>query len=357
MKFVIDMMGGDSGIEATIGATKEFIKRHPNVELFLIGDLNALETFKDHNNIHLVESKTVLKMDVDPLTALKEKDSSLMVAIETYLANNCDCLISAGSTGALLSAAIFKIKRIPGITRPCLITSFPTIKKNKKFVVCDLGETIEIFLPIIRFKIVDFPTIKENKKFFVCDLEANNSNTKEELLQFAKMGSIYYSIVYQEENPKVYLLSNGTEEEKGSPVSKEAYPLLKDCKSINFKGNIEARDPLYGDIDVLVSDGYTGNIFLKSVEGTAKVMSKMIKDAFKKNVLTMIGYLFSKKGINEIKKKMDYKNVGGALLMGVNGVVIKAHGSSDVRSFLSALENGYKLVEVDIVNKFKKELA
>ena len=325
MKFVIDMMGGDSGVKATIGATKEFIKRHPNVELFLIGDLNALETFKDHDNIHLVESKTVLKMDVDPLTALKEKDSSLMVAIETYLANNCDCLISAGSTGALLSAAIFKIKRIPGITRPCLITSFPTIKKNKKFVVCDLG--------------------------------ANNSNTKEELLQFAKMGSIYYSIVYQEENPKVYLLSNGTEEEKGSPVSKEAYPLLKDCKSINFKGNIEARDPLYGDIDVLVSDGYTGNIFLKSVEGTAKVMSKMIKDAFKKNVLTMIGYLFSKKGINEIKEKMDYKNVGGALLMGVNGVVIKAHGSSDVRSFLSALENGYKLVEVDIVNKFKKELA
>ena len=325
MKFVIDMMGGDSGIEATIGATKEFIKRHPNVELFLIGDLNALETFKDHENVHLVESKTVLKMDVDPLTALKEKDSSLMVAIETYLANNCDCLISAGSTGALLSAAIFKIKRIPGITRPCLITSFPTIKKNKKFVVCDLG--------------------------------ANNSNTKEELLQFAIMGSIYYSIVYQEENPKVYLLSNGTEEEKGSPVSKEAYPLLKDCKSINFKGNIEARDPLYGDIDVLVSDGYTGNIFLKSVEGTAKVMSKMIKDAFKKNILTMIGYLFSKKGINEIKEKMDYKNVGGALLMGVNGVVIKAHGSSDVRSFLSALENGYKLVEVDIVNKFKKELA
>ena len=325
MKFVIDMMGGDSGIEATIGATKEFIKRHPNVELFLIGDLNGLEIFKDHKNIHLVESKTVLKMDVDPLTALKEKDSSLMVAIETYLANNCDCLISAGSTGALLSAAIFKIKRIPGITRPCLITSFPTIKKNKKFVVCDLG--------------------------------ANNSNTKEELLQFAIMGSIYYSIVYQEENPKVYLLSNGTEEEKGSPVSKETYPLLKDCKTINFKGNIEARDPLYGDIDVLVSDGYTGNIFLKSVEGTAKVMSKMIKDAFKKNILTMIGYLFSKKGINEIKEKMDYKNVGGALLMGVNGVVIKAHGSSDVRSFLSALENGYKLVEVDIVNKFKKELA
>ena len=324
MKFVIDMMGGDNGLKATIGATKEFIKRHKDVEFFLIGDLNALSEFNNQTNVHLVESKTVLKMDVDPLTALREKDSSLMVGIDTYLKNGCDALISAGSTGALLSASIFKIKRIEGITRPCLITSFPTIKKDKKFVVCDLG--------------------------------ANNANTKEELVQFAIMGSIYYSILYHSNNPEVYLLSNGTEEEKGSPLGKEAYPLLKECESINFKGNIEARDPLFGDIDVLVADGYSGNIYLKAVEGTAKAMSSMLKTAFKRNVFSMIGYLFSKKGIEEMKQKMDYKNVGGALLMGVNGVVIKAHGSSDVQSFLSALENGYKLVSVDIVNKFKEEL-
>ena len=324
MKFVIDMMGGDNGLRATIGATKEFIKRHKDVEFFLIGDLNALSEFNNQTNVHLIESKTVLKMDVDPLTALREKDSSLMVGIDTYLKNGCDALISAGSTGALLSAAIFKIKRIEGITRPCLITSFPTIKKDKKFVVCDLG--------------------------------ANNANTKEELVQFAIMGSIYYSILYHSNNPEVYLLSNGTEEEKGSPLGKEAYPLLKECESINFKGNIEARDPLFGDIDVLVADGYSGNIYLKAVEGTAKAMSSMLKTAFKRNVFSMIGYLFSKKGIEEMKQKMDYKNVGGALLIGVNGVVIKAHGSSDVQSFLSALENGYKLVSVDIVNKFKEEL-
>lgn len=324
MKFVIDMMGGDNGLKATIGATKEFIKRHKDVEFFLIGDLNALSEFNNQTNVHLVESKTVLKMDVDPLTALREKDSSLMVGIDTYLKNGCDALISAGSTGALLSAAIFKIRRIEGITRPCLITSFPTIKKDKKFVVCDLG--------------------------------ANNANTKEELVQFAIMGSIYYSILYHSNNPEVYLLSNGTEEEKGSPLGKEAYPLLKECEAINFKGNIEARDPLFGDIDVLVADGYSGNIYLKAVEGTAKAMSSMLKTAFKRNVFSMIGYLFSKKGIEEMKQKMDYKNVGGALLMGVNGVVIKAHGSSDVQSFLSALENGYKLVSVDIVNKFKEEL-
>ncbi len=324
MKFVIDMMGGDNGLKATIPATKELLEKHKDVVVYLIGQLDKLTDFQESDRVHLVESKTVLAMDVDPMTALKQADSSLMVGIKTYLENKCDALISAGSTGAILSAAIFKIKRLPKITRPCLITSFPTIKNNKKFVVCDLG--------------------------------ANSANTKEELNQFAIMGSLYYSILYGEKNPSVYLLNNGTEEEKGNDLTKEAYQLLKENKSINFKGNIEGRDPLFGNIDVLVADGFTGNIFLKSVEGTAKVMSGMIKEAFRKNLLTKIGYLFSKKGIDGIKTKMDYKNVGGALLLGVNGIVIKAHGSSDARSFMSALENAYKLGKVDIVNKIKEEL-
>ena len=324
MKFVIDMMGGDNGLKATIPSMQEFIKKYSDVEYFLVGDVNKLSEFNNLKNVHLVVSETILPMDADPLTALKETTSSLMVSIKTFLENKCDALISAGSTGALLSASIFKIKRLPNITRPCLITSFPTVKNNKKFVVCDLG--------------------------------ANAANTKEELNQFAIMGSLYYSIIYDEKNPRVYLLNNGTEEEKGNDLTKEAYALLSSNKSINFKGNIEAREPLFGDVDVLVTDGFTGNVFLKSVEGTAKAMSSMIKEAFKKNIFTMIGYLFSKSGINGIKNKMDYKNVGGALLLGVNGVVIKAHGSSDARSFSSALLNAYKLTKVDIVNKIKKEL-
>ena len=324
MKIVIDMMGGDNGLEATISATNSFLSLHNDVELFLIGDETKLESFKSNPKCKIVNSETILAMDVDPMTALKDKKSSLMVAISTYLDNKCDALISAGSTGALLAASVFKIKRIPGIIRPCLITSFPTIKKDKKFVVCDLGANIE--------------------------------NTKEELNQFAIMGSLYYSIRYNENNPSVYLLSNGTEEEKGSPLNKEVYPLLKENKRINFKGNIEARDPLFGDIDVLVTDGYSGNIFLKSVEGTAKVMSNMIKESFKRNIFSKIGYLLSKKGFDDIKVKMDYKNVGGAMLIGVNGVVIKAHGSSDLQSFLSALNNAYTLVKEDIVEKIKKEL-
>lgn len=324
MKFVIDMMGGDKGAEVTIAAIKEFTKLHNNVEVFAVGDETKLAEIKDLKNVKVVPSKTVLSMDTDPLTALKMSDSSLMVAVKTFLDNEADALISAGSTGALLSASVFKIKRLKNIVRPCLITSFPTIKEGKNFVVCDLG--------------------------------ANSSNTKEELNQFAMMGSIYYSLLYGEKNPRVSLLNNGTEEEKGNDLTKEAYQLLKSNEKINFIGNMEARDPLFGNTDVLVTDGYSGNIFLKAVEGTAKAMGKMMKDAFKTNLLTKIGYLFSKKGIDGIKKKMDYKNVGGAFLLGVNGIVMKAHGGSDARSFLSTLEIAYKLASQDIINRFKKEL-
>ncbi len=326
MKIVIDMMGGDNGLEATIPATKNFINEHKDLDIYLIGSIKELkENFNESEHIHLIESKTIVKMDADPMSAMKDKESSLMVGIKTYLENNCDAFISAGSTGALLTAATFKIKRMPGIIRPALITPFPTIIKNKKFVMCDLG--------------------------------ANTICNKEELNQFAIMGSIYYkSLFNDQENPRVYQLNIGTESEKGTEVNKETYELLKENKHINFKGNIEGRDPLFGEVDVLVTDGYSGNIFLKTMEGTAKAMSSMLKKAFKRNLLTMIGYLFSKKGINELKETMDYKNVGGAMLIGVNGVVIKAHGSSDPKSFLSALNVAYKLVNVDIINKIKEKI-
>lgn len=325
MKIVIDMMGGDNSLKTTIPATKLFLEKHSDLELFLIGNLNDLNEFKQYKNVTLIESKTIVAMDVDPLTAIRDKESSLMVAIKAFLDNGCDALISAGSTAALLTAATLKIKRIQGIVRPCLVTSFPTLKDNKKFVTCDLG--------------------------------ANTTCTKDELVQFAIMGSIYYKSIYNDSDfPRVFLLNNGTEEEKGTDLNKETYPLLKECDKINFQGNMEARDPLKGELEVLVCDGYSGNIFLKTMEGTAKSMSTMIKEVFTKNIFTKISYLFVKSGISKMKEKMDYKNVGGALLAGVNGVVIKAHGSSDSRCFLSALENGYKLVNNDIVNKIKENI-
>ena len=325
MKIVIDMMGGDNGIEVTIGAVNEFYKRHSEVELFLVGDENILNIeFKDIYNIHVVPSQTVLAMDVDPMTALKEKTSSLMVAVDTFIANSCDALISAGSTGATLSAAVFKIKRLKGISRPGLITPFPSMIKGKKYVVCDLG--------------------------------ANNANTKEDLLNFALMASTYYQVRYNEPSPRVHLLSNGTEEEKGSPLGKEVYPLLKDCPDINFQGNIEARDPLFGVTDVVVCDGYSGNIYLKATEGGCKVMSELIKKSFKKNIFTKLGYLFAKKGFDDLRETMDYQSVGGAMLVGVNGIVVKAHGNSNIKSFLSALEGAYDLAYGEVLKKIKEKL-
>lgn len=324
MKLVIDMMGGDNGIKATIPALKEFLNKHNDVFIYAVGNLSLTKELNDNKRVKVVLSKSVLKMDVDPMTAYRDENSSLMVATNTFINENCDAMISAGSSGALLTASIFKIKRIPGVIRPGFITSFPTIKKGKKFVVCDLG--------------------------------ANNSNSKEELAQFATMGSLYYEFVYNEKKPRVFLLSNGTEEEKGSPITKEAYKLLKADNEINFKGNTEGRDALFGDMDVLVADGFSGNIFLKATEGCAKAMSLMTKEAFKRNIFSKIGYLFAKKGFVEMKEKMDYKNVGGAMLVGVNGIVIKAHGNSDKQSFMSAMEIAYSLYMVDIVNKFKESM-
>lgn len=324
MKLVIDMMGGDHGTKTTIEAVKQFVSLHKDCEIFAVGNEEDLAEVKDLPLVHVVPSKTVLPMDADPMSALHDADSSLMVGVKALLDNGCDGLISAGSTGALLTASIFKIKRLPGVKRPCLITSFPTIVDNKRFVACDLG--------------------------------ANSNGTKEDLEQFAVMGSIYYSILYGENSPKVYLLNNGTEEEKGNDLTKEAYQVLKVNPNINFKGNLEGRDAMKGEADVIVCDGFTGNIFLKTLEGTAKAMGKMMKDAFKMNLFTKIGYLFAKKGIKGMIQKMDYKNVGGALLLGVNAIVIKSHGSSEAKSFLSSMESAYNLAKENMIEKIKSRL-
>ena len=324
MKFVIDMMGGDHGVETTIGAVKEFLKLHDDVYFYCVGNVECLSPLEGLDRVTIVPSTEVLKMDVDPMEAMHKKDSSLNIAMETYLKENCDCLVSAGSTGALVSEGVFKIKRMAGIKRPCLVSPFPTVIKGKNFVCADLG--------------------------------ANTENTSENLLQFAKITSIFYRIAYNCENPKVYLLNNGTEEEKGNNLMKETYQLLKNDPSINFKGNMEAREPLNGECDVLITDGFTGNIFLKSTEGACKVMSNLIKRSFKTNFMTKIGYLFAKKGFKDMSETMDYKSTGGAMLLGVNGLLIKAHGSSDVRTFVSSLKIGYRLSKNDIINKIKGNL-
>lgn len=323
INIVIDMMGGDNGNEATIEAVKKFLMNHEDINLILVGDKKTLESFSSLSRVKCVESSSVVAMDVDPLDAIKDKESSLMKAVKELNESNFDCLVSAGSTGGLVAAATLRVGRIKGIKKPGLISSLPTLIKDKKVVVLDLGAFVD--------------------------------DTVEDLYNFAKMGSIFYSINYKKNNPAIYQLNIGTEAHKGREVNQKLFTELSTDKSLNFKGNIEGREVLKGEADVVVTDGYSGNIFLKTTEGTAKMMSSLLKDAFTRNFASKMGYLLSKKGIANMKAMMDYKSVGGAMLLGVKKIVVKAHGSSDSRAFLSALEMSYELKKGEIIEKFEEE--
>ncbi len=321
-KFVVDAMGGDLGSKIVVEAIQNFLKVNKDVSITVVGNEEELSSLKDICRI--VPSKDIIPMEAGALDALRMKESSMYKAVNLMKQEKYDAVISCGSTGAFLSTSTVMLRLIPGVKRAALVAPFPSQIKGKKVVILDIG--------------------------------ANNENSPEELVQFALMGRLYAMSVYNTENPRTYLLSNGAEEGKGSPEGKQATKLLKENNFPNFLGNIEARYALNGDADVVVTDGFTGNIFLKGSEGIAKFMSSLMKKAFKKNLWTKLGYLHVKDGINEIAETMDYKSTGGAMLLGVNGVVVKAHGSSDAYAFTHALNVAKKLVISHVVENIKKGL-
>ena len=320
IRIVVDAMGGDLGSTVIVDAVKNFLKDNNDVEITIVGKKEELSSLE--NIARVVDARDIVPMQAGALEVMRLKDSSMMKAIKIMKDEQLDAVVSCGSTGGFLSAATINLKMIPGVKRAALVAPFPTQIKGKNVVILDIG--------------------------------ANNENSAEELCQFALMGRLYSKAVYNIETPNVYLLSNGAEEGKGAPEVKEAYKLLKESNFEGFSGNIEARYALNGDADVVVADGFTGNIFLKSSEGIAKMMSTMIKKAFKRNLWSKIGYLHVRKGMKEMTETMDYKNTGGAMLLGINGNVVKAHGSSDARAFYHALRVAKLLAEKDVVNAIKK---
>ena len=320
IKIVVDAMGGDKGSSIVCEAILNFLKDNKDVEITACGKKEELASLEGQARI--IDARDIVPMEAGALEVMRLKNSSMMTAIKTMKDEGCDAVVSCGSTGGFLSAGTINLKMIPGVKRAALVAPFPTQIKGKNVVILDIG--------------------------------ANNENSPEELVQFALMGKLYSQSVYGVEVPKTYLLSNGAEEGKGAPEVKEAYKLLKEANFEGFSGNIEARYALNGDADVVVADGFTGNIFLKSSEGIAKIMSGMIKKAFKKNLWTKLGYLHVRKGMKEMSDTLDYKNTGGAMLLGVNGAVVKAHGSSDAYAFYNALRVAKKLAEKDVVNQIKK---
>lgn len=320
MKIVVDAMGGDLGSSIVVEAILNFLNDYKDVEITAVGkkeELTALE-----GKCEIVDAREVVPMEAGALEVMRNKESSMYKAVDLVRKGGYDAVVSCGSTGGFLSVATLCLKNIQGVHRAALVTPFPTKIKGKKVVVLDVG--------------------------------ASNENSSEELYQFGVMGRLYAENVLGVKDPKTYLLSNGTEEAKGSPEGKGAYKLFKENNFPGFAGNIEGREALNGEADVIVTDGYTGNIFLKGLEGLAKMMSGMIKGAFKKNLWTKLGYLHVRKGIKEMSETMDYKSTGGAMLLGINGVVIKGHGSSDAFSFYHAIRVGYMLAKSDIVNKIKE---
>ena len=314
MKIILDAMGGDLAPQATvlgaIDAHKEF-----GVEITLVGRGEEILKVMGEHNIHdlpqgieIANADDVVDMHDDPTSVIhKRKNSSMVVGLKMLAEGQGDAFISAGNTGALLTGATLIAKRVKGVRRAAFGPLLPT-KTGGKVLLVDSGANVEC--------------------------------TPEFLLQFGVIGSEYLRKSCGLTTPRVGLLNNGTEETKGPDLQKQAHALLTQAHQagiLHFIGNVEAREVLMGEVDVVVCDGFSGNILLKSIEGTASFVSSFLKEMFHKNPLTMLGGLFCKSEIGRFKSMMDYREVGGTELLGIRKPVIKAHGSSNARAFRSAI--------------------
>lgn len=326
MKIVVDAFGGDyAPYEIVAGAVKA-LQANDKLNLVLVGDkdkiteiLTSLVFVSDR--LEIVHAPDVVTMDDVPTVAIRTKKTSSIVVAYDYLKQNDDAaaLVSAGSTGATLTGAVLKLGRIKNISRPALAPILPTMNDGSVMLL---------------------------------DCGANADCKAENLYHFAIMGHEYMRAMGVKK-PRIALLNIGTEEEKGSEMIKEVHQMLKTSK-MNFVGNIEARDVMRGTVDVVVCDGFSGNVCLKTIEGTAEMLFGEIKTTLKSSLKTKIGALFIKKGLYAIKQKYDYKKIGGAPLLGVQKIVLKCHGNSKADSIASTIEQAYRLATNKLVEKVSK---
>ena len=327
MRIIVDAFGGDNAplapIEGAAAAVKEY-----GVTVALVGKEEEIKRVARDNNISLdgieiIGADDVMSMHDDPTSILKEKSgSSMAVGLKALSEGKGDAFVSAGSTGALVVGGTLIVKRIKGVKRPALATMIPG--KNSNYLMLDIG--------------------------------ANADCRPEMLQQFGIMGSVYMENVEGVKNPTVGLLNIGTEDTKGGELQKSSYELLK-LAPINFMGNVESREIPKGDTDVVVADGFTGNIALKLIEGVSSTMFSMIKGVLYKNIKTKLAALMIKKGLYSIKAKADYTEVGGAPLLGTKMPVIKAHGSSNGYAIKNAIRQAKNFAEAGVIEKISIGLA
>lgn len=323
MKIAIDAMSGDLGSSIVVKAIKSFMKQYQDTELYVCGKKEELSELEGLQNVQIVDSRDVISMNDSIMTIRRKREASMYKAVNLCKDEVCDAVVSCGSTGGFYACAMFFLKRLEGVDKCGLLSTIPT-KNGRGVCMCDMG--------------------------------ANAENTAEHLNSFAVMGSCYIEAVRGIQNPKVALLNIGAEEKKGNEMHIEAYKMLKANPNINFVGNIEGRELLEGEIDLVVTDGFSGNIALKTIEGAGKVMMDMLKEALMANTRSKLAAVLAKPALKALKGKMDYNSVGGAFMAGFEKPVIKAHGSSGEIAFENAMKMARSMVKENSIEKMKAGL-
>jgi len=328
MNIALDAMGGDHAPEAIVAGGVEAARVY-GITVSLVGKPEAIEAeLKKHDtkglNLPIVPASQVIEMEDKPAAAVRAKiDSSMVVGCKLIKRNEAQAFVSAGNTGGALAAGILHVGRIKGILRPALIGPFPTLQ----------GACL------------------------ILDIGANAYVRPEHIQQFDIMGSIYARDVIGLAKPSVRILSNGEEPGKGNQLVIESFKLLEETPSINFQGNIESKEIPTGLADVVVTDGFTGNIFVKTAETTATLMSRVITEEIKKNPIAMLGALMARKSLRRVRERMDDSHYGGAVLLGLSGVVVVAHGRSNAFAIRHAVRVAKQSVEQEILAKIQKGIS
>jgi phosphate acyltransferase len=323
----VDCMGGDHGVSSTLPACRAFLESHPQAQLILVGLTEVLKDFA-HPRARIVPASEVVAMD-DPLEVAlrKKKDSSMRVAIAQVKEGAAHAAISAGNTAALMGIARYVLKTLDGIDRPAIATQMPNIKG---------GQTT------------------------VLDLGANVDCQPEHLFQFAIMGSALVSVLKAEANPSVGLLNIGEEVIKGNEIIKKTGELLRSAANsgdLNFYGNVEGNDIYSGIVDLVVCDGFVGNVALKASEGLAKMIGQFLKDEFSRSIFTKTAAIGAYSVLTAFKKRVDHRRYNGAALLGLRGLVFKSHGSADALAFEAALTRAYEAARHGLLEKVQARIA
>ena len=331
MTIAVDAMGGDHGPPVIVPAALQALAKFKSLTLILVGNrddlLSELKARRatDHERLIIHHATQTVAMDESPAQALRtKKDSSMRVAINLVKEKKASACVSAGNTGALMATARFVLKTLPGIDRPAIISTFPTLKNKKNMRLLDLG--------------------------------ANVDSSVDNLFQFAVMGSVLTSALDNIESPKVCLLNIGEEDIKGNELVKQAAQLFSSTAAINYSGYIEGDQIYAGDIDVVVCDGFVGNVALKTSEGVAILIGKLIREAFQKNIFTKLAALISMPVLKSLIKRIDPDRYNGASFIGLQGIVIKSHGGAKIQAFAHAIEEAILQVEKNITQKISSEV-